>query len=446
MADKKENNKNSENSIKKKYFLLIIFISLPFILQLFRKETVPHLVGVTLTKEKPQFSKEAWFSGYYQEQTDEFNDDNWAWKEWMVRWNNQLYYELFNIIRVNGFVAGLKNYVFSEGYIFSAYGDDLMPEEKISEILLKSKLIRDSLKKYDKTLLLVYGPGKGMMCEEYIEPKYKHPVSVTNHSLFIKYSKEFGLNYLDLYTYFYQLKSAARYPLFTTFGHHWSYYAECLAVDTMIKYTEHVHGKKMPHIQIKNIRVSDTAEHRDADILPSMNLAKNPQQYQMLAYPEFTFEPYPDSMPVRVLVVSDSYWYGPVYMGVPNYAFGGGYFWYYYNKVIPSPRQGEKVEVWELDLQREIFNHDVIMLFYSDANLPHFGNGIIDDLYLMFTDRTEFEKKQKRKKEIQYFARQIRDSDVLMKKAIYFSKNENITLDSAIAYMAHDMYIKNHPQ
>jgi hypothetical protein len=446
MADKKLQHTLNEKDYKKTYFLFLVFISLPFIIQLFRKETAPHLVGVTLTKEKPLLSKEFWFSGYYQEQMDEFNDDNWAWKEWMVRWNNQLYYELFNIIRVNGFVAGLKNYVFSEGYIFSAYGDDLMPEHQISGLLQKSKLIRDSLKKYGKTFLLVFGPGKGMMCEEYIEPKYKHPVSATNHSLFIKYSKELNLNYFDLYSYFYQLKSSAPYPLFTTFGHHWSYYAECLAVDTLIKFTEHLHGKKMPHIQIKNIRLSDTAEHRDADILPSMNLAKNPKQYQMLAYPEFTFEPYTDSIPVRVLVVSDSYWYGPVYMGVPNYAFGGGFFWYYYNKVVPSPRQGEKVEVWELDLQQEIFSHDVIMLFYSDANLPHFGNGIIDDLYLMFTNRAEFEKKQKRKKEIQYFARQIRDSDALMKKAIYLSKNENINLDSAIAFMAHDMYIKNNPQ
>ncbi|MCX8081059.1 MAG: hypothetical protein N3F09_07490 [Bacteroidia bacterium] len=433
----------NDKKIKKAYFILLIILLLPFIIQFFRKETLPNLVGVTLTKEKPKLTKESWFSGYYQEQMDEYNNDNWAWKEWMVRWNNQLYYNVFNVIRVNGFVSGLKNYVFSEGYIYSAYGDDLMQEDKIQTLLQKARVVQDSLKKYGKSMFLVFGPGKGMMCDEYIEPKYKHAVTKTNHQMFLEHSKKLSLNILDLYSWFKNLKSSSAYPLFTTFGHHWSYYAECLAVDTIIKYTENLHGRKIPHIQIKNIRVSDTAEHRDADVLPSMNLASNPKQYQMLAYPEFTFEPYSDTTPVKVLVVSDSYWYGPVYMGVPNYAFGGGYFWYYYNKVVPSPRPGEKVEVWELDLKEEIKNHDVLMIFYSDGNLPNFGNGVIEDLYDMFMHPREFEAKQKRKKEIQYFAKQIRESDVLMKKAIYRSKEENIPVDSTIIHMALEMLSKN---
>ena len=53
--------------------------------------------------------------------------------------------------------------------------------------------------------------------------------------------------------------------------------------------------------------------------------------------------------------VKNDYWYGPVYLGVPQNVFAGGQFWYYYNKVIPSPT-GEKMEVWEMDLKKEIEN------------------------------------------------------------------------------------------
>jgi hypothetical protein len=436
--------KNMDEKVFKKYYLIwLCLISLPFINQLFRKETLPNLVGVTLTKEKPEWNRLSWLSGYYQEQIEEYNNDNWAWKEWMVRWNNQLYYKLFNIIRVNGFVAGLNNYVFSENYIFSAYGDDLLPQEKVKEQIQKAAVVHDSLEKYGKKLVLVLGTGKGVMCEEFIEPKYKHPVKTTNYHLYKNEIIKTRIPLLDLYSWFLNIKSSAPYPLFTTYGHHWSYYAECLAVDTLIRFLEKTCQRKIPHIRWSNITVSDTAMHRDADVLPSMNLAIPPQQYQKLAYPEITFENYTDSMPLRVLVVSDSYWYGPVYMGVPQNCFGGGYFWYYYNKVVPSPTPGVKTEVWELDLKKEIFSHDVVMLFYSDANLTGFGNGIIEDLYEMFMHPAEFQKKQQRKKEIQFFARQIRESPVLMKKALYRSKDESSPVDSVIIKMALEMLQKN---
>jgi len=60
--------KNMDEKLFKKYYLIwLCLISLPFINQLFRKETLPNLVGVTLTKEKPEWNRLSWPSGYYQE-------------------------------------------------------------------------------------------------------------------------------------------------------------------------------------------------------------------------------------------------------------------------------------------------------------------------------------------------------------------------------------------
>jgi hypothetical protein len=392
----------------------------------------PNLVGLVISDEKPKFSVSAWLDGSYQSTTEDYNNDHWAYKETMVRLNNQFYYKAFNQIRVNGFVTGKNDYVFSESYIFSTFGDDLVKEEKIKTLLQKAKVVQDSLKKKGIDLLLVYAPGKGVACKEFIEDKYVHPVKNTNHAMYVANSKNLGVNYLDLYGYFEKLKPTSPYPLFPKFGHHWSYYGECLAVDTLIKHIEKLHHTDLPDLFWEKIEVVDTSRGRDADVLKSMNLYANPEQNMKLAYPEIQFENDSVKNTTRVLTISDSYWYGPVYMGVGQNSFAGGQFWYYYNKVIPSPRQGEKVEVWELDLKKEIESNQVIMILYSDGNLPFFGNNFIHDAYELYTSPKTYYARAERNKQIQSFAKQIREAPVLLKKSTQQSNDLQIPLDSAI--------------
>lgn len=412
--------------------IAFLAISLPLLLALIKKDNTPNLIGLVISDEKPKFNTTDWLNGSYQEEMEDYNNDHWAFKEISVRLNNQFYYQAFNQIRVNNFVSGKDHYVFSEDYIFSVFGDDLLKEEKVVSLLKKAKVIQDTLKKKGIDLLLVYAPGKGMGCKEFIEDKYAHPVKNTNHKLFVSNSRRLGVNYLDLYSYFDKLKPASPYPLFPKFGHHWSYYGECLAVDTIIAHIEKLHHCDLPDISWEQIDVVDTARSRDADVLKSMNLFSNPEQNMKLAYPEVLFEDDSLKIPTRVLTVSDSYWYGPVYLGVGYNCFAGGQFWYYYNKVVPSPRQGEKVEVWELDLKQEIESNQVIMLLYSDGNLKTFGNNFIQDVYELYTSPKTYHEKHEKNKQIQTYAKQIREMPGLLKKSTNKSKDLQIPLDSAI--------------
>lgn len=412
--------------------VILIAISIPLILSFAITDNKPNLTGIVISDEKPKFSAETWFNGTYQSEMDDYNNDHWAFKEIMVRLNNQLYYKLFNQIRVNGFVIGKDNYLYSESYIFSAFGDDDVNENRVMTLTQKAKVIQDTLKKKGIDLMFVYAPGKGKYCEEFIEDKYKHPVKQTNHDLFVKYGTQYGINQLDLYTLFEKLKPITPYPLFPKFGHHWSYYGECVAVDTIIKFIEHLHHCDMPNISYSQIEVVDTARSRDADVLKSMNLWSNPDQNMKLAYPSVGFENDSLKNRTRVLTISDSYWYGPVYMGVPANVFAGGQFWYYYNKVIPSPVPGEKMEVWQLDLKQNIESNQVIMLLYSDGNLSGFGNNFINDVYEMYTSPKTFYARMEINKQIQTYAKQIRELPALLKKSTIKSNNLQIPLDSAI--------------
>lgn len=419
-------------------FVIIAFAALiyPMIAGFIKTDNKPYLTGIVINDVNPDSllkkDKNMWFSGEYQSLKDDYNNDHWAFKEAFVRLNNQFYYDAFNQIRVNSFVAGKDNYIYSETYIFSAFGDDYIGENAIKTKLEKAKIVQDTLKKKGIDLILVFAPGKGEYCVEQIEDKYKHTPKRTNYEDYISNSKKLGLNILDLKAYFQKLKPTTPYPLFPKFGHHWSYYGECLAVDTIIGYIEKLHHCDMPDMFWRKIEVVDTARSRDADILKSMNLYSNPDQNMKLAYPQIIFEKDSIKNQTRVLSIADSYWYGPVYMGVGYNSFAGGQFWYYYNKVIPSPVPGEKVEVWQLDLKQQIESNQVIMLLYSDGNLPKFANAFIEDAYELYTNPKAYYAQVQKNKAIKEFEKQIREKPVLLKKSTKKSLDLQIPLDSAI--------------
>jgi len=177
--------------------------------------------------------------------------------------------------------------------------------------------------------------------------------------------------------------------------------------------------------------VVDSARSRDADILKSMNLLQDPPQNMKLAYPQVKFEVDSAKNKTRVLTISDSYWYGPVYMGVPQRCFAGGEFWYYYNRVVPL-RNNESVEVWQLDLKNELESNQVIMLLYSDGNLPTFGNNFIYDTYELYTSPKTYYTRNELNKQIQAYAKQVRETPTLLKKSTQKSNDLQIPLDSAI--------------
>ena len=426
---------------KKSYnlFVIIAFLALafPMLVGVVSNDNVPKLIGIVINNVNPDSllkkDKSMWFSGEYQTLKDDYNNDHWAFKEKFVRLNNQFYYDAFNQLRVNRFVSGKDNYVFSETFIYSAYGDDYIGKTIISEKLRKAKVIQDTLKKKGIDLVLVLAPGKGEYCVEQIDDKYKHPIKNTNYKDYVSVCNQNNLNLLDLKAYFQLLKPSTPYPLFSKFGHHWSYFGECLAVDTLISYIENLHHCDLPNISWNKIDVVDTARSRDADVLKSMNLYKNPNQNQKLAYPDVLFEQDSIKNRTRVLTISDSYWYGPVYLGVPQNCFAGGSFWYYYNKIIPNPAGAtEKIEVWQLDLKKEIESNQVIMLLYSDGNLPTFANSFIDDAYELYTNPKAYYQKNEKSITLKQNKKLIRETPILLKKSTKKSLDLQIPLDSAI--------------
>ncbi len=417
-------------------YLAMVF---PLLLSYVKKENTPDLAGLVISKDRPELDAANWFSGTYQSETDDYNSDHWSLKEISVRLNNQFYYNAFRQIRVNGFVTGKDDYVFSESFILSAYGDDFIGEARIKTQMEKAKVLQDTLKKKGIDLMMVFAPGKGVLCEEYVSDKYKHPVTNTNYAEYVKQCRNYGVNYLDLMSYFKNAKANSPYPLYSRFGHHWSYFAECVAMDTINGFIEKLHGCNLPDSKWHGIDIIDTSRPRDADIIDGMNLYSKPDQHMKLAYPDISYEEDSLKNSVRVLTIADSYWYGPVYKGIGYYCYNNGEFWYYNNKIIPSPIPGEKVEVWQIDLKAAIESNQVIQLVYSDGTLTNFGNGFIENAYELYTSPKTFYERTTKNFEVLSAAKEIRQTPRLLKKVTLLSNELQISLDSAIKMEARKM-------
>jgi hypothetical protein len=392
-------------------------------------------------KEKsgtPAFTWASWFNARYQRKLEDYlhSGSNIGGRLTLIK--NQIDYWIFNKINVKGCVIGKEGYIISEGFIKGYMGLDFIGEKKIEEKLRKAKVIQDTLKKKGIDLVLVFAPGSASYYPEYIPDVYfKYKKDSTNYDVFIRNSRKLNLNFIDLRSYFLSLKEKTKYPLFPQLGTHWSYYGECIAADTLIKYIEKIHNTTLPHITWQNVEYPSEPKVRDNDMIKKGKLIYEPKGISM-AYPQVQFSRTANAKPIKVLGIGDSYYRGFLYLGVMSYVFDNGSYWYYYNKVVPES-DTKLLEVWELDLKQEIEKNKVIIVLSNDGALEDFGCGFIEDAYLLYTDPKGYKAYSEKKNTISFYKKQIHENPDLLDAAVNQSEELKISLDSAIMIKVNEM-------
>lgn len=383
-------------------------------------------------KGRIRFSYAAFLQGVYQDDVEENLNKKSNLAERFLPLKNEIDYLLFDKINLQETVMGKENYIFSETNIRSYFGEDFIGEDKISTRLKKLKFLQDTLKKKDISLITVYVPGKACFYPEYLPDGCENVEKrKSNYDVYVKFSKAYGINFIDFRKHTLSIKKTSAYPLFSQYGSHWSYYAECKAVDSTIKYLEKVSGKLIPELVPGPFHLLDSPMVRDADIFLKAPLLETPPG-KKLAYPSgISYRTAPGAQPMKVLGIGDSYYRCFLYLGAMANAFDNGMFWYYYTKLVPE--SDSNPEIWELDLKAEIEKHKAIILFYSDGNLPTFGNGFIEDAYDLYHDPKKYYENLPYKRAIQAQKKQIRSDKYVLKKLTKQSLSLGISLDSLIS-------------
>lgn len=363
--------------------LAIGFLFLPMIQQFKKLVELKPLNGSYATIEEPVFKLNDWFEGKYQKNQEQYIDQEVGFRNFLVRTYNQIHYTLFDQARANNVIVGKENYLYDENYILAYLGRDFIGQKKIVDKVSKLQKISDTLRKQNIDIVVVFAPGKGSFFPEFIPESYEPSrKSITNHAAYSKELRKSDIHFLDLNTWFLSLKGKTNYPLFPKTGIHWSLYGEVLALDTLSDYVRAMRKTQLPKMIIDRVENPDTLRGTDDDIEKGMNLLFNIQDLKM-GYPMLSFIENEKDTKLKVITVADSYYWGIFGQGLSGRIFVDEQFWYY-NREIHSRFLPQSKLVQDVNIRQEVEKRDVIVLLFTDSNLPNFAYGFIDQLYDLY--------------------------------------------------------------
>lgn len=375
--------------MERKLHILSWILVVALVLPLFQQVTdIPHkrkLRGYAKIADVPEFSLQDWFDGKFQPQAEKALNDRFGYRRAFVMVNNQVSFSLYKKVFAGGVVIGKENHFYEKNYLKAVNGTDYRGDSLWKEKARKLKVIQDSLASRGTQLLVTLAAGKGSFYPEYFPDSYQTERGPTNGGRMVDFFKEEGVNHIDFNSWFVEMKDTSRYCLYPRTGIHWSVYGMALAADSLIRKSEALTGKEIAPFEWENVEVTKKYRSSDRDIEDGLNLIFRVNRDEM-AYPEIQ---YPDGAndSVKMIIISDSFYWGLHNMGISNRAFHEGEFWYYYKRIYAN-HLAEPIELEEVDIDKlaKFEEADIIILLTTEATHILFPWGFADEAYTLLTE------------------------------------------------------------
>ncbi|MCO6460674.1 MAG: hypothetical protein J5I59_04670 [Saprospiraceae bacterium] len=341
------------------------------------------LKGAVENAPDVDFSIKGWFSGDYQHNKEKYLNDWFGFRNDLVRLHNQIDYSFFGTTNANSVVIGKDRYFFEKGYIDAYYGTNFIGDSLIADRVHKLSMLADTLGKLGKHIIIVEAPNKVRFYPEMIPDYLRKPMVPGNYESF---SREFNaekLKVFDCNAYFAKLRDTVSFPLFTKYGTHWSMYGAGFVMDSLQKLVAEVSLSELP-LCTKTIDISDVPRYTDADITEGMNLFSRFRGGNF-AYPQYHTEENFTPIPLKIVSISDSFYWSMIYLGFQN-MYQGNQFWYYYTDIWPDRflPNSQKMSVSDINLQDEINHTDIFIMMSSEVNLSNIGFSFVEQAYDLY--------------------------------------------------------------
>jgi hypothetical protein len=410
--------------------IIVVFLFLPLLQENLNLTKMRPLSGDYVPAKDIPITRHTWLTKEFQDNKEKFLNDHFGYHHTYIRLHNQLAFHLFNKAKANGVIIGKKNYLYEEKYIDAYYGTDFIGVDSIRKRMLMVDYIVDTLKKMNKTFLVVFAPGKASYYPEYIPKNKIAPKGITNMEVYSQLAIEYQIPHINFHAWFIQNKTKSPYPLIPRYGIHWSQYGSVIAADSILKTIEKERSIDIPEMDWKKINIMD-AKDADIDIENGMNLLF-PFKPEKMAYPEVIYkEALPGQTKPSVLVVGDSYYWQIFGSGIST-IFDRSDFWYYF-KSAHSPRYEQTKKMEDVDIIDEINQHQVIIIMASDLHLGNLGWGFIETLFGFYQGTIPREKLDPAYYDkIEESMNYIQSDKNWMKEIVKKAKDRNISVDSML--------------
>ena len=398
--------------------LLMAFLFLPMLQQLFGFVQEKPLGGVAKTVNKPVLTLDNWLGATYQDSLVKYLNHSIGFHNSLIRLNNQYFYSIFGTAAANGVIVGKEYRLYDPNQINAYTGADFIGTTRIRNRMQKLVDIQTVLNAQGKKLLIVIVPGKATGLPEYLPEGTPGPAKITNSSEHIRLADSMGVPVLDLITWYHQKKKVEKYPLYPGGGVHWSMYCAALAADTLFGHLGQMFGRELNRFDITKVTMEPAERDEDDDVSRGMNLIFH-LPTRPAAYHEFKWQQKPKQL--KVLTVGDSFYFRAyaIYSGM---VFEQSHYWFYYEQLY---KYGDNAPILtpDVDFSKEIADKDLIMLYANDANMARYGWGFIDRLWSEYFDNT---------REILRIANDIRNDPVWMAQIVEKAAKKGIPVDSML--------------
>lgn len=369
--------------------LLVVLLVLPAVQARLPFVEVKALGGYTERAPFPKFRLLDLLDNSYQPALEKHLEDRLGFREWAIRFRNQIAYSVFGSIHAIDVVLGQREVLYQGGPTEAYLGHDYIGSEEIVLHAQRVRDVQDSLARHGVQFLYVLAPGKpGFQPEDLPAAIQEMWPGKTNYSGFAEALPQAGVHVLDASNLFQQWKAKAAHPLFPRGGTHWSGYGITLVADTLFRAVEAVAHVNLPDFKTTpGVVTTDSLRCTDNDIMEGLNLLWEPKPYPM-AYPTLTFAPLAQGQQrLNMLVIGDSFaqsLYG-FYPYLQHIADSRSRLWYY-NEVVywPENTPGESRMVNELNLREQVESRQFIMLLATEQNLNKRSFGFIDKVYNLY--------------------------------------------------------------
>lgn len=355
---------------------IIFFLFIPLIQNTFQlKKHIKPLKGAFNAVPDTSFSTSGWFSGRFQEIKNDYLNQNFGLRNYYVRLNNQIDYDLFNLANVDKVVKGKGNFLFESNYIDAYYGNNFIGKEELLNRVNKLKELQTLLASNNIDLEILLLPSKASFFPEFIPDNWVYEKKLNNYEYMVELFKKVKVKHIDYSAWFRDLKNTTPYDLYPQTGIHWSNYGALIATDSLRKNIEHNVNLNLKEFVINNIAISDSLIDPDKDIEDAMNLF-SPINKLPMPYASYYWKEEENITMPKALFIGDSYFWNIYYQGLTVNMFTDCKFWYYNQTVYP---ENESIrEVTKLNFSEEVKKQRIIVLMATESNIHDIGWGFVD--------------------------------------------------------------------
>ena len=207
--------------------------------------------------EWPELKENGRWNKNFLSDAGSYFEDHFAFRQYMVTANSELYGAVFHMSPISKVVVGKKGWLYFDGTLKDYQGTDVFTEREYFAVVHNLSLIQQYVEQQGSKFFLTIAPNKNSLYGEYM-PYYLKSGSERNMSELPKRLKNAGINYVDLFTAFGNQDEI----LYFKRDSHWNVKGAVLAYNVLADAME------MEHETYLNVPVEQVRMHRgDLDLM-----------------------------------------------------------------------------------------------------------------------------------------------------------------------------------